>query len=157
MRGKMFKFTPEAEEVLRRSGWAPSRSVVIEAWTDRLAYEGYALTPGAARILENFGGLEITPPKNDFNLFFPSKIVFDPIIAASGEFDRVDSWQRDLQTTLYPLGEVLEQFILLFAQTGRIYACTDGVLDILGENLEEAMELLIFARTRPRRHSPDRR
>jgi hypothetical protein len=86
-------------------------------------------------------------------LFFPSKIIFDPTLTGSGEFDRVDSWQQELGLTLFPLGEVFDQYILLMADTGRIFACTDDVLDILGDSFEAAMELLIFARTRPTPYS----
>jgi hypothetical protein len=145
----MLQFSAEVEQILRQAGWFPTRSVPVSQWVEPLVEVGYKPFPVAIRILENLGGLEITPPTSESNLFFPSKIVFDPVYAASSEFDRVEKWQRDYGLVLFPLGEYDPLFILLCAEDGRIFGGREKRFDLLGDTIEDALELRIFARRRP--------
>ena len=79
----MFRLRTEVEQVVRQAGWTPTRCVSTARWVNRLVHEGYTPLPGAERILQNFGGLEIVPPTGESNLFFPSRISFDPVHAAT--------------------------------------------------------------------------
>jgi hypothetical protein len=145
----MFKFSPAVEQVLRQTGWFPTRSVSIFQWVDPLVEVGYKPFPVAIRILENLGGIEISPPRDESNLFFPSKIVFDPVFAASSEFDRVGKWQKEFDIALFPLGEYDPIYILLCSEDGRIFGAREQWFYFLGETIEDALELRIFARRRP--------
>ena len=153
----MFNFSPDVEKVLRESGWFPARSVQISQWIDPLVQVGYRPLPVAKRILENLGGLEITPPHNEANVFFPGKIVFDPVFAASSELDRVENWQKQYDIALFPLGESDPLFILLCSEDGRIFDARAEWLYFLGETIESALELLILARRRRIPYTKQRR
>jgi hypothetical protein len=121
----------------------------VGRWVEPLSEEGYTPLPGAIAILENLGGLEITPPTSAANLFYPDKITFDPVTATVGEFDRIQGWQRKYGVTFFPLGEYVPCFMLLFADDGRICGGRDQRLDLLGNGIEEALDLLILAKRLP--------
>src|SRR5713101_2605459 len=116
----MLQFSSEVEKVLRQSGWTPSRSVSVNQWVDPLVREGFKPLPGALKILENLGGLEITPPTSPSNLFFPSKIILDPYYTASGELDRVKKWEKRYSLMLFPLGEYDPNHMIFLADNGQI-------------------------------------
>jgi hypothetical protein len=99
--------------------------------------------------LENFGGLTITPPTDKANLFYPAPFTFDPVQAASGEFDRFELWQQQCDALLFPLADRGQGAIMMFAECGRIISGWMDHLDLEGNTLEEALELLIFARAYP--------
>jgi len=145
----MFRFTTEVERVLREAGWFPTRCVSAAEYVNPLTEVGYRPFPLAIKILENLGGLEINPPESNSNLFFPGKIILDPVYAASSEFDRVARWQEQYDLRLFPMGEYEPMFILLCAENGRIFGAREHHFDWLGDTIESALELLILARTRP--------
>jgi len=148
----MFLFSPQVQKVLEEAGWSPSRSVPVTEWIKNLTDVGYKPFPLAIAILENLGGLEITPPTNQSNLFFPCKIVFDPVYAASSEFDRIKKWQEEHGLWLFPLGEYDPLFILMCSSGGRIFGGRESRFDLLGDSIEDALELRIFASRRPIPH-----
>jgi hypothetical protein len=94
-------------------------------------------------------GLTIIPPPDKANLFFPGPFTFDPVQAASGEFDRVEMWQGECQASLFPIADSGQGEILLYADDGRILSGWMRNLDLLGQGMEEALELLVFARSYP--------
>jgi hypothetical protein len=145
----MYAFSPEVEDVLLQAGWFPARSVATSQWVGPLEQVGYKPFPAAIRILENLGGLVITPPTNESNLFYPGQIVFDPVFAASSEFKRVEKWQDEYGLRLFPLGEYDPLFILMCSDNGRIFGAREQLFHFLGATIEVALELQIFARRRP--------
>ena len=79
---------------LYAAGWTPDRKVSTAQWVNQLEFEGFVMLPSAIDILERFGGLETRPQKTSSDVFLPGVLRFDPLLAASGEFDRVDYWQN---------------------------------------------------------------
>jgi SUKH-3 immunity protein len=145
----MFDFRDEVQGILRPSGWFPERSVDISGFTDRLLKEGYTFNAFSKRILRNLGGLKITPPQSDSNLFFPGELVFDPFYAASGELDRVKGWERKFKLNLSPLGEYDPLFLLLSADNGKMYGGRERKFYLLGDSIEDALELRLLANRLP--------
>jgi hypothetical protein len=145
----MLHFSAEVEEVLREAGWTPTRHASAVQWVDPLVKVGYTPLLIATQILENLGGLAITPPSSEANVFFPSEIIFDPVYAASSEFDRVKKWQEEYDLLLFPLGEYDPTFILLCSEDGRIFGARERQFDYLGATIADALELRILARHRP--------
>lgn len=104
----------------------------------------------AVVVLESFGGLEIAPKKVATDIFLKAKLFFDPVLAASGEFDRISYWQDQLNTKLSPIAEGSRADIILLAEDGRILTCLDGTLFLEGSSFEDAMEnVFIIAKRFP--------
>ena len=139
----------EIQSVLRQQGWSPERRVPITDWIAQLRSEGYVVSPEAETILQNFGGLTIVPVKQPDDVYGAGVIRFDPVLAASGEFDRVDFLQKQLGRTLTPLGEV-GQGILLLADDGQVLDVWDNESAEYGNSFEDALQsTLLFARRKP--------
>src|SRR5688572_19047481 len=101
----MTRFSPLAEDRLRRADWYPGRLVpdMVAFWkTTLMDSDGFDLFPIAERVLE-FGGLSIDqrgPGKSCAREPF----TFDPALAIY-EGDRFSDFSNLLKTRLYPLGE----------------------------------------------------
>jgi len=146
----------EVQAVLRQQGWSPDRKVPITDWVAQLRSEGYTVSPEGEAILQNFGGLEITPAKRSDDAYAAGAICFDPVLAATGEFERVDFWQKHLGQKLTPLGELEGQSILLLTENGRVFYEWGNEIGECGESFEDALELtLVLARRRPIRWKLD--
>jgi hypothetical protein len=143
-------FTDTVLSTLKASGWTPNRNVVTTQWVKELESQGFAMLPGAVNILERFGGLEVVPPAAASGAYRAEVLRFDPVLGASGEFDRVDYWQRRLNTRLSPIGELGGGAILLLAQDHRVFSCWCDLLWLDGTSFEDALEnTLIIARRKP--------
>lgn len=144
----------ELEEVLRHSGWAPDRIVSVDYWLTKLKDEGFTPLQGATRILSNFGGLRIDPPPRPGALFLLESIVFDPVLAASGEYDRVARWQELYERLLFPLARSGDESIILYSDKDEIVEGWCKHFNLLGHSIDDALRLMVFARTYPKRFSP---
>ncbi len=133
-------FSERVFATLQSCGWTPERRVSTESWVSQLTSEGFTFIPKAIAVLENLGGLEIRPLNMVTDALTAGVLRFDPILAASGEFDRVDYWQRQLSTKLSPVAETSRGGMLLLAEDGRVYVTSDGALWLCGESLEDAFE-----------------
>jgi SUKH-3 immunity protein len=69
--------------------------------------------------------------------------------AASGERDMVELWEGILGQALFPLGEAFLYMILLVAEDGRVVAGDTDVVHFIGEDIDDALEVLIRAHRRP--------
>ena len=116
-------FSDTVLSLLRQSGWRPNRRWPTGQWVRELESEGFVMVPTAASVLETFGGLELAPPKLASDTFLKGRLHFDPVIAASGEFDRVNYWQERLNTRFSPLAEGSRGEIFLLAENGGVCAC----------------------------------
>ena len=133
-------FSEELRSALADAGWTPDRKVLTGHWVSQLVSEGFAMLPAAIEVLESFGGLEIHPLMVPSQVYRPGVLLFDPILATSGDFDRVDYWQKRLHMRLSPLGEISGPVALLLAEDGRIFSCRDTILWVVGASFEGAME-----------------
>src|SRR5438132_515815 len=109
------------ELALQACGWTRERTVPTRQWVQALSSEGFTMLPEAVAILENFGGLDIHPVRSATDAYAPSIIRFDPVLGASGEFDRFKEWQHRLHMRLSPLGQVGGQAALALAEDGRVF------------------------------------
>jgi hypothetical protein len=132
---------------LESSGWKPDRRVLVDVWTARLMSEGFTILPEALSLLEVFGGLVIRPVKSRSDVYVANAVTFDPVLAASGEFDRVDYWQKKLNLTFTPIAEV-GGAILMLASDGRLFSCRDRIIWLEGESFDDAIENTLVVPTR---------
>jgi hypothetical protein len=122
--------------ILEKSGWARNRKLPTSQWVAQLASEGFSMLPDAVKVLESFGGLEIVPQKTVADTFLKGV----PLLSAAGEFERVDCWQRRLNIKLSPIGEDSKGGMILLAEDGRAFICSDSELFLIGASFEDAME-----------------
>lgn len=137
-------FQPNVEDVLTAAGWFPDRKVpdLLRQWEGQLTLsDGFELFPEAERALLEFGGLDVnqsgagkTCSREPFST--------DPLLAIY-EGDRFREFSQYLDTRLYPLGEACGGLCFLaIDERGRVYFLMDD-LQIVGENIEEALNSLI--------------
>jgi hypothetical protein len=146
-----FDDDPAVAEILRACGWTPDRAVDTAAWSDWFADEGYEINSDVLTILRSFGSLTVTPPQLPEARFFSGPIVFDPVWAATGDRDRTAVREQQLDRRLWPLGEWSDVYLVLYADTGEVFAdgANLGVLH-LGKTFSDALRLLLLAAEKPR-------
>jgi len=137
--------TPRIDAALRSAGWSEDRSIPVETWVEQLTREGYTFSALAMQTLKSYGGLQIIPGSDPNDLYRAGEIRFDPALAALGEFDRIEYWERKLNTKLSPIAETNPVSIVVLAQDGRVFACQDQTLCLLGSTLEDAMDNTLLA------------
>ncbi|MEU1313582.1 SUKH-3 domain-containing protein [Streptomyces tibetensis] len=101
--GQARSWPPQTEEVLRRAGWRPGRSVPTGTWESVLRERGSFVAHAAARrFLSEFGGL-VTYGWPADSITTSSAIQFDPLRAQWQDewFARVG---REAGALLYPVG-----------------------------------------------------
>jgi hypothetical protein len=132
-------FSETVQKILEATGWTPQRRISITDWKKCLNSEGFTVHLKAVELLVNFGGIEVRPVKSSSDAYMAEVLRFDPILAASGEFDRVDYWQKYLKIELTPIAEV-NAAILLLGSDGRVFSCWDRILWLDGLSFEDAIE-----------------
>lgn len=140
----MTRFSPEAEETLRRAGWYPGRQVqaLVAAWKEILMLsDGVEMFSSAERILLEFGGLRIDQHSSGV-LCACEPFTFDPTLAVY-EGDRFSDFSIVLGTRLYPLGEASGgSYFWTIAENGAVYLLMND-LRLLGTTIEAALEKLL--------------
>ena len=142
-------FSNDVLSALEASGWTRDRSVPTAQWVEQLEAEGFTMLPEAVDVLEAFGGLEVVPRKSASDAYAAEVLRFDPILAASGEFDRISYWQIRLNTRLSPIAEIGGGAILLLAEDGRVVSCWCDRLWLDGTSFEDALESTVVAKRKP--------
>ena len=139
---------PPIVSVLEAAGWSESRRVSVEAWVERLREEGMEPFDAAIEILAEFGGLQLHHQfvVSDGTMIHIS-VYLDPLMAGLGEADRVEYWEELLEQRFYPIGEY-DGHLLLVAEDGQVYLDGDAAGCRVGENFEEALQVIIV-RDRP--------
>jgi hypothetical protein len=133
-----------AKEALLEAGWFENRQINIDDWLASLQKEGYIIFPLVKDVLKSFGGLEITPRPVSGAKFWSGKIILDPIWAASGERSRLEQREQELGCLLCPIGEWSGEYILLIADTNKVFAETTFQMLQLGNCFDEAIENIIL-------------
>ncbi|MFC7548801.1 SUKH-3 domain-containing protein [Plantactinospora sp. GCM10030261] len=156
------RFNEPVEAALRAAGWFPGRRI-SDAEVARMR-EGFESGAGpldarltsfdvADSAIAEFGGLVIAgdPPGAELS---PRPFAIDPTLAAHSMATLVDAG-RAVNSALYPLGvEGLDEAVLAITEQGTVLAI-DPIDDwLLGDTLDDALDLLITGR-RPRPVSPD--
>jgi hypothetical protein len=73
----------------------------------------------------------------------PSRTVFDPLYAATGEAARIGTWQDALEVSLTPVGEWCDEAVLLVDENGAMYADVAWRLDRLGCGIQEGLRVAL--------------
>jgi hypothetical protein len=143
----MSRFSPQAEDILRRAGWYPGRQVpdLVALWRKSVSEsDGVDMFPGAEKALLEFGGLKldeqgpgVTCSREPFNL--------DPTLAMY-EHDRFEDFISALNTNLYPLGEAVGgSCFIAIAENGNVYLLMQELM-LIGQSMEEGLESLLIGR-----------
>jgi hypothetical protein len=140
----MNKISPELAELFSRSGWSSDRRVETSWWIASLESEGFRSNSTALAILESIGGMSVHMPPFGISPY-EHEVRFDPILAATGEFDRTTGWRDELEVELFPLGyEIRSGNILWSGNNGQFYFGRDLGLYHLGDSFNDAMKQLAF-------------
>ena len=136
--------SPKFAEILLQSGWSSNRKIDIAGWLKGLKGEGFEPSADAIALLESVGGLSLLLPPHGINPY-DHELQFDPVRAASGEFDKAVNWQNELGIRLFPLGEEIKTGnILWIATNGKFYYGRDFGLYFLEDTFGAAMDRLAF-------------
>lgn len=84
--------------MFKKIGWSVNREQNIQSWIDILLKEGYKVNDYAQSILRELGDLEIRTTSNKNHLGVT--LHFNPVNAASGEYDRMWSIVNRVDTFL---------------------------------------------------------
>lgn len=138
--------------VLARSGWTRDRKVDETEYTKPLEEEGFAFSDVAREILRSLGGLTVRPPVVPGQKVQPSPCDFDPESAASGDKDRFGPWEKALDASISPIGE-LGQWIIGVTPDGRLCVGSHGVVEVVGRDVRAGLRWLILGDGRVERFS----
>lgn len=134
---------------LQTIGWSPERHLNAAEWVSALKTEGFTVFPLVEEILASIGGLHVHPVPSPDAVFGSGEFYVDPIWAASGESDRIALRQQQLEVKLCPLGEWLNEYVVLIADDGRVFAETSFQLLLLGSDIGYALETMILCEHHP--------
>ncbi len=132
-------------EALYASGWAEDRQVEIDSWVRELEAAGYGMNGNAREVLSSLGGLTIQPMPSDSQVYQPLPVRLEPLLLKW--LTRPTDWERELGITLSPLGHSS----LFIGDDARLYVSWDAILECLGEDCEDSLSTLLFAKKRGRR------
>lgn len=112
------KIDPYVLTILKDCGWSLEREYDISSCLELLSQEGYACFDYAEKILRNLGGIAINVVGDKSHM--SATFDFNPLDAASGEFDRLYDFQVAANEELYPIGNMV-QAIVYVGKSKKIY------------------------------------
>ncbi|MEV6742354.1 SUKH-3 domain-containing protein [Streptomyces sp. NPDC051104] len=116
----MSSWSPEVDEVLEASGWAPGRKVDAGRWRSMFEAVGLAMHDAAEAFLQEFGGLTVNVSRPGITCA-RTPFELDPELAF-GEDDRFLEWGEAIGRRLFPLGELDHgRFFLAIDEVNEIY------------------------------------
>ena len=148
------RFSTPVEAVLREAGWYPGRRLSDDEIT--AMHRGFATGRGrfggqldgaylADAVLREFGGLVIAGPGPGLEIN-PRPFAIDPSLAARYTETLIDV-ERAMRVILYPLGvEGMDEAVLAITDLGKIISVDPTGEWLLGDNFDEALDLLITGR-----------
>ncbi|MER7401828.1 SUKH-3 domain-containing protein [Streptomyces sp. NPDC000070] len=136
--------SPQTDEVLRRAGWRPGRSVPTDTWESILRERGSFVAHDAARrFLSEFGGLVTYGWPTD-SITTSSAIRFDPL-RAQWQDERLARASREAGALLYPVGTADEGASFLgITEDGALHLVRDSV-ELLAPTTDQALARLVEA------------
>ncbi|MFG3716438.1 SUKH-3 domain-containing protein [Streptomyces massasporeus] len=140
--GQVRSWSPQAEEVLRRASWRPSRSVPTGTWESFLRERGtFVANDAARRFLSEFGGL-VTYGWPADSIATSSAIRFDPL-RAHWQDERFAKASREAGASLYPVGTADEggSFVGI-TEDGALHLVRDRV-ELLASTTDQALDRLV--------------
>lgn len=121
-------------DVLKRSGWSDDRKQDITSWIKILSEEGYIVNDYAESVLKELGGLQIRTSSNENHLGVT--LHFNPVSAASGEYDRMEIFNATSNEELFPIGECYD-WVIYVSESKKVYLGDWMSLSIAGDTIEE--------------------
>ncbi len=141
--------SPEVLTALQECGWRAGRKTDTARWISDLAKYGVVAQPAGVQVMEEFGGLEISPRKSSEDTHLMGRILFDPLKGL--EPDRVLDWSDVLGIKLTPVGFIYPDTTLLISEKGEVFGEWSGVLHWYGVDIDDALEhTLVFATRVPK-------
>lgn len=119
--------------VLKESGWRKDRKQDIHAWIQILS-EGYKSNDYAQSILKELGNLQIRTSSDKNHLGVT--LHFNPVNAASGEYDRMEIFNDVSNDELFPIGECFD-WVVYVSSSKKVYLGDWKSLTIAGDTIEE--------------------
>ena len=120
--------------VLKNSGWSTGRRQDITSWIQILSAEGYIVNEYAKSILLELGDLQVRVASN--KNYLGVTMHFNPVNAASGEFDRMEIFNQASNEELFPIGECYD-WVIYVSNSKRVYLGDWMSLSIAGDTIEE--------------------
>ncbi len=136
------------QRALREASWFPERHVPTREWYDSLTGSDYKWSGAAERFLASLGDLVIHPIKSQESIFGSGTLVTDPT-RASGEYERIAEREKSIGESLCPVGEWSGEYIVLIAPSSRVYAEMTYQVLLLGQTVEEALDVMVRAHRYP--------
>jgi hypothetical protein len=137
-------WSPQTEDVLRRAGWRPGRSVSSVTWESILNERGgFVAHDAARRIRRETGGL-VTYGWPADSITTSSAIRFDPL-RAQWQDERFARASREAGALLYPVGTADEGASFLgITESGSLHLVRDRV-ELLAPTTDRALARLVEA------------
>jgi hypothetical protein len=141
-------FSKETKMVLRKNGWTQERKIDITKIVKYLEKEGYVVFEIVRDFLSQFGGMHFEIPI--IGLPVMEKFNFDAIEAASGIYiELVKTYEECTAERMIPVGENNFHYTFFMSESGKMYAGFDDILVFLGNNYEDALEVLCLQLNKP--------
>lgn len=121
-------------KVLKKSGWSDDRKQDISSWVEILSEEGYIINDYAESVLKELGGLQIRTTSNE--KYLGVTLHFNPVNAASGEYNRMEIFNAASNEELFPIGECYD-WVIYVSENKKIYLGDWMSLSIAGDTIEE--------------------
>lgn len=120
--------------ILKENGWSEHRKQDIQSWIKALSEEGYIVNDYAQAILQELGNLQIrtSGDKNHLGV----ALYFNPVHAASGEYDRMEIFNEVSNEELFPIGECYD-WVIYVSNSKKVYFGDWKSLSIAGNTVEE--------------------
>lgn len=120
--------------VLKTSGWNEGRTQNITTWIQILSEEGYIVNDYAKSILTELGNLQVRVSGDKNHL--GATMHFNPVNAASGEYDRMEIFNKASNEELFPIGECFD-WIIYVSDSKKVYLGDWMSLSIAGDSIED--------------------
>lgn len=120
--------------ILKKGGWSDDRKQDITSWVEILSEEGYIINDYAESVLKELGGLQIRTSSKENHLGVT--LHFNPVNAASGEYDRMEIFNAASNEELFPIGECYD-WVIYVSESKKVYLGDWMSLSIAGDTIEE--------------------
>ena len=120
--------------ILRKSGWSDDREQDITSWIQILSEEGFIVNDYAQSVLKELGNLQIRTASDKKHLGVT--LHFNPVNAASGEYDRMEIFNAASNEELFPIGECYD-WVIYVGSSKKVYLGDWMSLSIAGDTIED--------------------
>ena len=125
--------------VLKECGWSDNRKQDITSWIQVLSEEGYIVNSYAQSVLKELGNLQIRTSGDENHLGVT--LHFNPVNAASGEYDRMEIFNKASNDELFPIGECFD-WVIYVSSSKKVYLGDWCSLSIAGDTIEDFLNII---------------